>query len=228
MNLEKDFAVFLAALPNSAVFSNKQKLSKIYSPNILLESRKIFGLDPFSWQHPCPDPNINRLYDWVHNPTIPELPTYLSKWLLDSSNVSNKNTLNFRYFLWLIVDVLGAVNCLDKKQGLTITNSEFLIQINNAKLGWVHDRWGIWTDTALRVHQANAKWAISPLKSLNSFRNSPKNLKDKWIYDLYAYISGAFPYVFSCPDNKINFLTVLEMARILFPASQTSYKFWRQ
>lgn len=226
MSFTDDFQNFLTALPNSAVFSSSPREPTLKAPDIILEKQTVFGLDIYKWQHPEPQHDINRLFDWVHNPDIPELDTELNKWLLNSSTVSDIRVWKFRYFLWLLVDVLGEINILDKHLGITITNERLLIRHNNASLGWNHDRWGLWTDQALKTYKA--KSTLSPIKCLETYRNSPVNLRDEWAHDLYHYCNSAFPFVMNKPDVKQNFLNVLEIARVLYPGSKTSYRFWRR
>lgn len=226
MSFTEDFERFLTALPKSAVFSNPARELTFKAPSIALEKQTVFGLNIFEWQHPDPKNNTNRLFEWIHNPVIPELPTEVHKWLLNSSTVQNNDALCFRYFLWLLTDVLGELNALDKHCGLTITNERMLIKINDVNLGWNHNRWGVWTDIALNSYQN--KSSVSPIKCLKSFQNSPVNLRDEWTHDLYVYCVSAFPLILHKPDVKQNFLNVLEIARVLFPGKNTSYRLWRR
>ena len=226
MSFTEDFERFLTALPKSAVFSSPAREPIFKAPTIVLEKQLVFGLNIFEWQHPTPENNTNRLFDWIYNPTIPELPPDVQKWLLNSSTVQNKHAQSFRYFLWLLIDVLGELNALDKHRGLIITNEQLLIKLNDVNLGWSHDRWGLWTDIALKNYQN--KTSVSPIKCLKSFQNSPVNLRDEWAHDLYVYCVSVFPLILHKPDVKQNFLNVLEIARVLFPGKNTSYRFWRR
>lgn len=225
MNFEQEFDSFLTALPR-AVFYKPARLPTFKAPTILLEPQTIFGLQHYNWQHPNPSAEINRLYNWIHNPEIPELPERLSKWILNSSTYQDPIGLKFRYFLWLIVDVKGSVNFLDKNQGLIINNEQLLLRMNTAMLGWSHNQWGLWTEQALK--KPKPKNLISPIKSLKTFRDHPIKLRDQWVYDLYSYCTGAFPYVCGQQTNKQNFISMLETARVLYAGSKTSFRFWRQ
>lgn len=226
MSFDKDFTEFLGNLPHTADLPSHAREPSFKSPCVALEKQTVFGLNIFNWQHPTPQPSINRLYDWVYQPELPATDTELYNWLLGSSTVSDVTILRFRYFLWLIVDVLGEINILDKHLGLIINNERLLYQNKNISIGWNHDQWGIWTDVSLRVYKP--KKSISPIKSLKTFRDNPVNLRDEWVHDLYNFCSQAFPLLKIRPDINQNFLSVLEVARVLYPSSRTSNKFWRR